>query len=245
MDKLDILVVEDTKKHQDSARWLLRDHNVTMAEDYVGAVRSLKKDDNEYGPGESGLFDISSKVTDFDVVLSDMVFPMGGKSMSDRGPIACADTHSPDHLGYSLALVASRLHIPSFAILTDLNHHDGPFAATFDFMYDKKFRSRPVYTIDSTRFMMFDIGRDLTRAFLLKNGKISTEDSMSSLSPDQVQFPEDLATDYDKKPTEKNSHYPDGYYYSRKDASYHGGSVDKANVKNWSQALDILVNGYH
>ncbi len=233
-EKLEILVVEDKTINQESAKYLLRDHNVSIAGDFVQAIRKLVgvKD------GESICNDLSGRTTRFDVVLSDLMFPLGGQYMP------CEDTYSEKPLGYSLALIASRLQVPRMAILTDMNHHSGPIAATFDFMYDHR-RTRPSFTINETQFMIFD-DRDITRAFLLKNGKVSRESTSGFIPLSEVEFPEDIHTDYVRKIMENNSAYPEGYGFMREKESYCSftGDVDESKVKNWKGALDILLNGY-
>ena len=41
-EKLEILVVEDTQKHIESAKETLRDHNATIVSTYMGAIESLR-----------------------------------------------------------------------------------------------------------------------------------------------------------------------------------------------------------
>jgi CheY-like chemotaxis protein len=163
-EKLEILVVEDKELNQKSARWLLRDHNVDVVGDYDQAIRMLVGVED----GESTPRDLSGRTSKYGVVLSDLMFPLGGNGMP------CRDTLREQPLGYSLAFIASRLQVPEVAILTAMNHHDGPIAATFDFMYGEQDRRRPVFEIGNTRLMMFD-ERDVGSAYLKEDGSITIE----------------------------------------------------------------------
>jgi hypothetical protein len=242
-EPLEILVVEDNERYQLAARWLLRNHRVTIACNFNEAVRKLVGAENQkYPPME-----LSGKTSKYNIVLSDMNFPLGGT----QAEMTCNDTQSEQPLGYSLALAASRIHIPNFAIVTDLNHHSGPVAATFDFLYDKRFAStydstRPVFSIGEMNFMMFD-SRDFFSIYLLKNNKVSTEVPERVLTPQEVEFPEDLSTDYTKVEKIGDKNYPEGYGFVRREETYNlpGGMIhENSMVKNWSSALHILLNGY-
>lgn len=107
-ERLDILVVEDTPKHQESAKVLLRDHEVRLVRDYSEAVKEL----NRRSP---------------QVLLTDLNFPFGDNCPSQ-------DCDSPRPLGFSLAFYAarSRIAVPRIAIYTDTNHHSDGVSATFD-----------------------------------------------------------------------------------------------------------------
>lgn len=236
--KLEILVVEDKTINQESARFLLKNHNVSIAGDFVQAIKILAGAENEksFPP-----YLLSGRTTKYDVLLSDMMFPLGGGE-----DMPCRDTYSEQPLGYSLSLIASRLQVPKIAILTDMNHHSGPIAATFDFIFERygnTFDRRPIFTLNKTDFMMFD-SRDIPRAYLLKNGKVSRENILRSLTPNEIEFPEDIESDYIRKVIENDSRHPEGYGFDRKRESFFSSDSDKSCVKNWKAALDILLNGY-
>ncbi len=178
-EKLDILVVEDKPRHQESARILLgNQHNLRIAKKYSEAIKAI----NEQRPN---------------VLLTDMMFPLG------EGPTQ--DTYGEAPLGYALALYASRPHIaiPRIALLSDLNHHSNAVSATFDKLYvngpvkditepylggfrypDSKesqevlSNGRPVFRINSSSFVMFD-ERDLKPELYMLNGKIGEYNSFS------------------------------------------------------------------
>lgn len=161
-NKLDILVVEDTEKHQDSARELLQEYNLRIAETYSQAVKML----GERKP---------------EILLLDMNFPLGTDITTTP------DNYSSRPLGYSLALFAARKHIavPKIAIYTDGNHHSDAISATFDNMYSFKreqdeeptehvLNRRPVFTINDSKLVIFDM-RDVPRYFILPNGEKGTQ----------------------------------------------------------------------
>jgi len=93
-DSLDILVVEDTPINQESARFTLKDHNLTVADSYSDANNKLFCGDLV-----------------FDAVLTDLMIPYR------RGD-------GLDAYGFPIAFTALGHGIPYIGIFTDTNHHD-------------------------------------------------------------------------------------------------------------------------
>ncbi|MGM5483740.1 MAG: hypothetical protein ACQER9_02370 [Nanobdellota archaeon] len=200
---LDILVVEDKPKHQESAEVLIgKDNNVRITGTYSEAIRAL--DDQNY-----------------DMVLSDMKFPLG------EGPVGDIEEKvEPRDLGYAVGLYAARPHIavPKIGILTDTNHHSDAISATFDQFVMLPWKSndsneagykartsgmRPAFRINESYFVMFD-ERDLPEAVKTeKKGIVSTED----LSREEI-----------NEIIEEEQENPAGY----------------SDVKNWKELLNTV-----
>src|SRR3989344_5965196 len=119
-----ILVVEDEPLHQRAARYLLREHRVTVADSFVEA--SHQKD----------------KI--FDVVLTDFMLPYGkycntyeqlrrsGLSI-DEAEEYC---RKPQPFGYPIALIAAkrRPSVRHIGIVTDTNHHNSAGAEAIGYL---------------------------------------------------------------------------------------------------------------
>ena len=108
-DAKKILVIEDTIKHQKSARILLKGHRLTIASGYDEAMEIMGKEK-------------------FEVVLSDLYLPMSPKTLSEKA----FEIGKPTNYGILLILEAARHGTKLIAVATDLGHHDDPFAAAFD-----------------------------------------------------------------------------------------------------------------
>ncbi len=81
-------------------------------------------------------------------------------------------------LGYSVALYASKKRIPLIAIYTDMDHHSGSIAATFDlFRNEESPVDRDCFKINESTVYMFDIRDWVTRpgSFLFPDGSIKKE----------------------------------------------------------------------
>lgn len=108
-DARTILVIEDTPRHQVSARKLLIGHRLTVATGYDEAMELMGK--NRY-----------------EVVLSDLSLPMSSRTLSDKAFVLGALTP----YGLLLALEAARQGAKYVTVVTDLSHHDDPISAAFD-----------------------------------------------------------------------------------------------------------------
>lgn len=160
---LEILVVEDKEKHLEGIKALEAEgHTVTVAKDYIAAQKFL------YGDYKK-----ETKAKKYDVVLTDLMFPMGGEpyeevSMGDNDK---EKRSAENALGYAIVLAAAQKKIPYVAVVTDMNHHQNPIAATFDMIGSDKvirdadtdeltYYSRRSFKIDDSKVLFFDI-RDL------------------------------------------------------------------------------------
>lgn len=126
--KLDILVVEDTKRHQESSRDLLRGHDITLVDNFDEAVELIGRER-------------------YDILLTDMFFPQGNIGqckMTDR-----KRAHIPEDLGTYLALYAARRKIPNISIVSDSNHHDN--SQTYAMVDLISNRGNSYLTIDTSR----------------------------------------------------------------------------------------------
>lgn len=147
--KLHILLVEDKDKHLESVVDVeAAGHKVDVVRDYSHAIARL---------------DIMAKDgTPYDVVLSDMMFPYGSVAGKDT-PICSEKTTQEAALGYAVALYASQRGVKAVVIITDMSHHDGPVAATFDDFYAGSIRqtgARVAFNLSGTTVVMYDC-RDL------------------------------------------------------------------------------------
>jgi len=224
---LDILVVEDELRHQDAAKALLQGHNLTLVDGFDYALDVLKGVENYHGTVER---------KHFDVVLSDLMFPQGRGDM--QGPESKTLAHDPLPFGFPLAIIAARQGVKHIAVVTDMDHHAHPIAYTLDHLKNKaKYSDIPArIPIAGANVIFFDT-RDLPAAYMLKSGKVSTESIDRPLQRAEVQFPEDLKTDYKRTTVKKSEFYPEGICFERKDSTY------EKSVKNWKAALDKLIEG--
>jgi len=177
MKKLEILVVEDNELHREAAKQLLTDHNVAIAEDFVGALKLMGHKINE---------DCEVVEKKYDVVLTDMMFPMGGEYPDLVNMVEDTSVrYRGQPLGYAMVLFAAKQDVPYAAVLTDMDHHHSPISATFDLFYDHSNKhGRQEFKINGTKCIMFD-NRDLPNAYLLKSGLV-TEQSPYRLSDEQT-----------------------------------------------------------
>jgi len=110
--RLDILLVEDTEKHQDNAREQFKDHKLVLARNYEEGKSAL----------ESGYH--------YNVLLTDLMMPKGGRqTMGSEGMKYIFDLLP---FGFPLAFLAAKIKIPYIGIVTDVNHHDHPISAAID-----------------------------------------------------------------------------------------------------------------
>jgi len=109
LDAPRILVIEDTPKHQASARAGLAGHKLTIATGYEEAMKILANEK-------------------FDIVLTDLLMPMSSQTL---GPDAFK---LGELVPYGLLLKDEAAHqgATHVAVVTDLNHHTHWVAAAFD-----------------------------------------------------------------------------------------------------------------
>jgi len=110
---LNILVVEDTEKHRESARKQFGSGKFMLAGNYEQALGVLRPKDNQ-----------------FDVVLTDLLMIKGGpQTMGNEGMKYIFDELP---YGFPIAFLAAKLGVPYIAIVTDVNHHNHPMSAAID-----------------------------------------------------------------------------------------------------------------
>lgn len=145
---LDILVIEDTEKHQRAAREMLKEHNVTIASDATPLTT----------------YDVGK----YDVLLTGLFFPPGRESFMSIYHDGY-DLSKPYGLGCAVPFIAARAGIKRVAVVSDANGCCGddeplhPLARAFELMGKEPFE------IDGTTCMMFN-GKDLPRAYLTEDG---------------------------------------------------------------------------
>ena len=111
-DKLDILVVEDTERHRESALEQLKDHKLTLARHYAEGEKLL------LGEGSYG------------VLLTDLMMPKGNRET--MGPEGMKYIFDLLPFGFPLAFLAAKKGIPYIGVVTDINHHNHPISAAID-----------------------------------------------------------------------------------------------------------------
>ncbi|MFZ5954807.1 MAG: hypothetical protein ACOYT4_00090 [Nanoarchaeota archaeon] len=130
-----ILVIEDKLIHQESAKELLKNHDLTIVNTFEGYLEKM------YGV-------YHKKIQSFEVILSDLSFPWCNEGNT-------YDFRQETHLGYTVPFHSAIYSIPYCAIYTDTDHHDGPIAETFEH-FETYEANPPVFQINKTRFMFFD-----------------------------------------------------------------------------------------
>jgi CheY-like chemotaxis protein len=108
-DAMRILVIEDTPKHQTSAKAGLAGHKLTVATGYEEAMKILESEK-------------------FDVVLTDLQMPMSSRTLSSKA------FKLGQLVPYGLLLKDEAAHQGAkyVAVVTDLGHHDDWVSAAFD-----------------------------------------------------------------------------------------------------------------
>lgn len=134
--KLNILVVEDTFKHQQAARLQLADHNVTVVGTYREGNDLLKPTTDwekfEILPKEVSYKERIAACTTqpaWDVVLLDQMLPADMCGVNGTGQ-KLEGQEMP--LGTILALLALKNGCKNVVVVTDANHHHHPASAALD-----------------------------------------------------------------------------------------------------------------
>lgn len=124
----DILVIEDTKLHQESAKEQFLHKNIIDGLYQQGGSYVLDSADN-YEQGKQKLLSMKADGK-YSIVLTDLMMPKGGRdTMSPKGMEYIFDLMP---YGFTLALLAAKLNVPYIGIVTDINHHDHPMSAGID-----------------------------------------------------------------------------------------------------------------
>ncbi|MBI2146685.1 response regulator [Candidatus Woesearchaeota archaeon] len=137
--RLDILVIEDTLKHRESAQVQLKEHKLVVLTNYEEGQKAL----------ESGYH--------YNVLLTDLMMPKGGRST--MGPEGMKYIFDLLPFGFPLAFLAAKIKIPYIGIVTDINHHDHPISAAIDPISGGYWRDSSseqyLYTINDSKLGIF------------------------------------------------------------------------------------------
>lgn len=143
--KLNILVIDDSVNHQQSARQVLgADHDLTVVGSHDEALKLLetKRDEAKYETlraqyKEQGVEDYyerasaESRLPYWDAVLCDLLMPAGRNAQGGEG-LKYVGQEMP--IGWSLAITAALRGAKYVAVVTDMNHHHHPASAMLDTM---------------------------------------------------------------------------------------------------------------
>ncbi len=125
---LDILIIEDTKLHKDSAKEQFPNKHIIDQFQKEKRPYLLDTADN-YEQGKQKIEAMQPDST-YHVLLTDLMMPKGGRdTMSAKGMEYIFDLMP---FGFPLALLAAKQNIPYIGIVTDINHHDHPMSACID-----------------------------------------------------------------------------------------------------------------
>ena len=162
-EKLSILVVDDQEINLRSIDELVEaGHEVDTARSFVEASKKiLRAKGSDYGEHLRKFEGVNKAQGGYDVILTDLNFPLGGES-GELVNIAndSYERHQESPLGYSLLFLAAHKGTQNVAVVSNMNHHDGAIAASFDLLYGcvppNPKLVRPTYQINDTNVMMFD-----------------------------------------------------------------------------------------
>lgn len=141
MEKLNILVIEDSAVHQQAAREQLAEHNLTVVGSYDEGQEWLTPYGDLYCKKacefrKAGMSDEDAsvqalKLFRWDVVLIDLMLPASDQKLCSEYQ-HLAGQEMP--LGTTLAFLALKRGVKRVAVVTDTNHHDNPASAALDVM---------------------------------------------------------------------------------------------------------------
>jgi len=179
-EKLEILVVEDTPKHQEAARQLLANHNVQIVDTFDEATDLLRL---------PNICDDDLVQPNYDVVLTDMFYTQGqGRCLSPDVKHLAAEQLP---FGYPISLMACQKGVPYVAIVSDANHHSGPIAYSMDFFSNMFTDVRTIMQVGNSRLAVFNDGKNWKRAMeyvmhgdVLVPGKKYTPEEVSKANRD-------------------------------------------------------------
>ncbi len=148
MDKLRILVIDDTEKNLETARKQFAEHDVTTVASFTEAHVLLGNNNrtDDTGPDKKPYVRWNEGLPNFDVVLTDLFMtavPDGGNT--DK---AGQDTT----YGLVLALAAIRRGVKMVAIVTRGSHHNEPILWALDLLELEFTEDVRVYMIGNTAF---------------------------------------------------------------------------------------------
>lgn len=139
-----ILVIEDSARHQESARQTLVGHDVTIVGSFDEALGATAK---YYDYANKKCKAVLTKENGFDAVLIDLMMPVSNSPTLIREPYK-PDDQAP--YGMILALLAAERGAKYVAVVTDTNHHDSPMSNAFDQLGPSYYRGSRIikYTIN-------------------------------------------------------------------------------------------------
>jgi CheY-like chemotaxis protein len=120
---MNILVIDDSIIHQQSARQTLVGHNLTIATSYEQGLKLL-------APIEDSTVMLGEKGMKFDVVLSDLLMPASSMMLNREAIKVHAGVE--EALGWALVLRAVLNETRYAALVSDVGHHNHPAAYALD-----------------------------------------------------------------------------------------------------------------
>lgn len=182
-----VLVIEDTKRHQESARETLSDHELTIVTSFDEAIEALDtqydearieqlKAESGLAYGDDGYREMLSEVTSqctlplpWDVVLTDMMMPMSKANLAPS-------VHNHRELipyGFIIALRAAEAGAKLVAVVTDVNHHMGAISAAMDNLSSPSYHGCPNrFTINGAKCAF--VHTPFSRRIVEKDAKCSS-----------------------------------------------------------------------
>ena len=149
MNKLNILICEDTAKHLEAAREQLAEHNVFTASTLVEAMGFLGNKVFEDIDGYRDTLERKGRTVPvymggIDIVLSDMYMPGGNMPIYELG-----DQLSP--VGVMIALRAASLGVKFVGVMTDANHHSDAMTCGIDMINGAWFSTKRPLIINQSK----------------------------------------------------------------------------------------------
>lgn len=105
-----VLVIDDNARNLEAAKAQLKEHDLTIVDNYDDGQNELRQ-------------------FDFEVVLVDLLMPASRQQQGEKG-IRFVGQEMP--VGIFLALLAAKNGAKCVAVLTDSDHHSHPASACFD-----------------------------------------------------------------------------------------------------------------
>jgi CheY-like chemotaxis protein len=213
-EKLDILVVEDEPKHQESARVLLANHDIQIVGNFDEAA-DLITGGSKYSPNQGNK-------RNYDAVLTDLFIPQGrGDCIADNDIV---QQQMP--FGYPIALMATKEGIPYVAVVSDANHHEDPIGYSLDFFVGKDNNTPEVMDLDvygagCSRLALMNT-MYIDQAYKTPDGKIGTKDEIGEIIEEEEEEHNEMGL----------AMYLDPAYQVPEGSEL---------VKNWKYALDKLM----
>ena len=161
MNKLNILVCEDTAKNLEAAREQLAEHNVFTARTLVEAMQHLGNKVFEDIEGYKDYLkregtSVPAYKNNIDVVLTDMYIPGGNMPIYSLG-----DQLAP--VGVMIALRAASLGVKLVGLMSDANHHSDAMTCGIDMLIGTWFSTERPLTINGSKVVFTTAAKDYER----------------------------------------------------------------------------------